>query len=182
MIRSYIDKHPSIDPSAFIAETAVIIGDVSIGAESSIWYNVVVRGDVNRITIGCRTNVQDLSMLHVTGRRDENDSGSPLVIGDDVTIAHSVIVHGCTINDGAFIGMGATVLDRCIIGSGAMVAAGSLVPEGTVIPPNTLWMGSPAKFKRELSDKDLHRMAKTTASYVTLSATYKEQPKQGSLP
>lgn len=174
MIRPYLDRQPSIDPTAFIAETAVIIGDVSIGSASSIWYNVVVRGDVNRITIGCRTNVQDLSMLHVTGKRDENDNGSPLVIGNDVTIAHSVIVHGCTIHDGAFIGMGATVLDRSIIGSGAMIAAGSLVPEGTIIPPNTLWMGSPVKFKRELSEKDLQRIAKTTASYVDLSATYRD--------
>lgn len=174
MIRAYLDRQPSIDSTAFIAETAVIIGDVSIGSETSIWYNVVVRGDVNSISIGDRTNVQDLSMLHVTGKRDENDNGSPLVIGNDVTIGHSVIVHGCTIHDRAFIGMGATVLDRCVIGSGAMVAAGSLVPEGTIIPPNTLWMGSPAKFKRELSEKDLLRTAKTTASYVSLSSTYKE--------
>jgi len=173
MTREFNGISPAIDPSAFIADTAVIIGDVRIGSESSIWFNSVVRGDVNMIRIGCRTNVQDLCMLHVTGSRGDN-SGSPLVIGSDISIGHRVTLHGCTVEDGAFIGMNAVILDNCVIGRGAMVAAGSLLPEGTTVPAGTLWMGTPARYLREVSSADRERMARTTASYLRLSARYRE--------
>ncbi|HZV80913.1 MAG TPA: gamma carbonic anhydrase family protein [Geobacteraceae bacterium] len=174
MIRRYGEFCPDIHDSAFIAVTAVIIGDVRVGAGSSIWFNTVVRGDVNRIRIGCRTNIQDLCMLHVSGRKNENDSGAPLVIGNDITIGHCVTLHGCTIEDGAFIGMNSVILDGCTICRGSMVAAGSLVPPGTIIPPRTLWMGTPAKFKRNVSQDDTERMVKTSAAYLQLAATYRE--------
>lgn len=173
MTREFNGIRPAIDPSAFIADTAAIIGDVKIGRESSIWFNTVVRGDVNMIRIGSRTNVQDLCMLHVTGSRGD-DSGAPLVIGSDISIGHGVTLHGCTVEDGAFIGMNAVILDNCVIGRGALVAAGSLLPEGTTVPPGTLWMGSPARFRRELNSSDRERMERTTASYLRLSARYRE--------
>jgi len=174
VVRSFGEILPTISRTAFIAETAVVIGDVQIGDNSSIWYNVVVRGDVNSIRIGSRTNIQDLSVLHVSGGKSAADPGGALTIGNDVTIGHGVTVHGCTVEDGAFIGMNAIILDRCVVGKGAMVAAGSLVPEGTVIPPHTLWMGSPARFRRDLTEKDTARMAATTAAYVQLAVVYRQ--------
>lgn len=174
MVRSFGAIHPAISRTAFIAETAVVIGDVQIGDDSSIWYNVVVRGDVNSIRIGSRTNVQDLAVLHVTGRKSAAGQGGALIIGNDVTIGHGVTMHGCTVDDGAFIGMNAIVMDRCVIGKGAMIAAGSLVPEGTVIPPHTLWMGSPARYRRNLTEKESARITATTASYVRLAADYRQ--------
>ena len=172
MIRPFNNIHPVIDKRAFISETSVIIGDVNIGAQSSIWYNVVIRGDVNYIRIGCRTNIQDLSVLHVTGNKDETRSGFPLIIGDNVTVGHHVTLHGCTIENGAFVGMNSVVMDRVVIGEGAMVAAGSLVTEGTFIPPDTLWMGSPARFKRSLVDNEKRRSKELAESYVSLSKQY----------
>jgi len=163
---------PAIDDSAFIAPTAVIIGDVRIGAESSIWFNVVIRGDVNFIRIGDRTNIQDLTILHVTGSKGEGDPGQPLHIGNDVTVGHRVTLHGCTIEDGAFIGMNSMVMDRCVVGAGSVVAAGTLVPEGTVIPPGTLWVGSPAKFKRVITAAEVSRFARIAVSYRNLAKTY----------
>jgi len=173
MTREFNGIRPTIDPSAFIADTAVIIGDVKIGRESSIWFNTVVRGDVNMIRIGSRTNVQDHCMLHVTGGRGD-DSGSPLVIGSDISIGHRVTLHGCTVEDGAFIGMNAIILDNCVIGRGAMVAAGSLLPEGTTVPPGTLWMGTPARYRRDVYQTDRERIERTTASYLRLCARYRE--------
>ena len=175
MTKTFCGTTPKIDESAYIADTAVIIGDVHIGRNSSIWFNVVVRGDVNFIRIGERTNIQDLSLLHVTGRKGETNQGAPLIIGNDVTIGHSTTIHGCTIEDGAFIGMKAMVMDRVTVGKGAMVAAGSLVPEGTVIPPGTLWLGSPAKFKRILSAEEAARSAAIAVSYADLANRYKAE-------
>jgi len=175
MTKSFNGTVPNIEESAYIAETAVVVGDVHIGKDSSIWFNVVVRGDVNFIRIGARTNIQDLSVLHVTGRKSASVPGSPLLIGNDVTIGHSTTIHGCTIEDGAFIGMKAMVMDRVIVGRGAMVAAGSLVPEDTVIPPGTLWLGSPAKFKRILAPHETARAAAIAASYVELAGAYKKE-------
>lgn len=172
MIRPFNSIHPSIDKDAFISETSVIIGDVHIGSHSSIWYNVVIRGDVNSIRVGSRTNIQDLSTLHVTGRKDEDRPGSSLVIGDNVTVGHNVTLHGCTIENGAFIGMNSMVMDRVVVGEGAMVAAGSLVTEGTVIPPETLWMGSPARYKRSLSEDEKKISIELADSYVFLSKQY----------
>jgi len=172
MIRHFNNILPLIAPDAFIAETAVIIGDVHVGSQSSIWYNVVVRGDVNSIRVGSRTNIQDLTLLHVTGIKDNNCPGFKLVIGDNVTIGHNVTLHGCTIENQAFIGMNAMVMDRVVVGYGAMVAAGSLVTEGTHIPSGTLWMGSPARFKRALTDDEKARSLELAESYVNLAKTY----------
>lgn len=172
MIRSFNNTTPVIALDAFIAETAVIIGDVHIGAQSSIWYNVVVRGDVNSIRIGSRTNIQDMTLAHVTGSKGEKQPGFPLLIGDDVTIGHNVTLHGCTIENQAFIGMNAMIMDGVVVGYGAMVAAGSLVTEGTLIPPLTLWMGSPAKFKRALNEVEKIKYLAVADSYVNLAKTY----------
>jgi len=163
---------PEIADDAFISDTAVIIGDVHVGSQSSIWFNVVIRGDVNRIRIGNRTNIQDLSILHVTGYKNESSPGSPLEIGDNVTVGHGVLLHGCTVKNNAFIGMKAIVMDRVVVGEGAMVAAGSLVPEGTVISPATLWMGAPAKFKRALSPNEMIKSAELAEAYINLSNKY----------
>ncbi|SNB47193.1 gamma carbonic anhydrase family protein [Geobacter sp. DSM 9736] len=172
MIRPFQGIQPKIDPAAFIAETAVIIGDVEIGAQSSVWYNVVARGDVNFIRIGNRTNIQDLSMLHVTHRKHAEDPGAPLIIGDDVTVGHSVTLHGCTIGNGAFIGMQAIVMDNVEVGEGALIGARALVTEGTVIPPYTLWIGSPAKCKRELTPQEIEWLKKSPQNYVKYALQY----------
>lgn len=174
MIRSFQRISPRIDPTAFIAETAVLIGDVEVGPSSSIWYNCVVRGDVNFIRIGERTNIQDLSMLHVTHRKHENDPGAPLIIGDDVTVGHSVTLHGCTIGNGAFIGMQAIVMDKVVIGEGALVGARALVTEGTEIPPHTLWLGSPAKYKRDLTPEERSWLQTSAKNYVKYALQYLE--------
>ncbi|MBI5137080.1 MAG: gamma carbonic anhydrase family protein [Nitrospirae bacterium] len=160
MLRPYKGILPKVDPSAFVDASAQVIGDVVIGAESGIWMGVVVRGDVNTIRIGARTNVQDNSVLHVTRRTH------PLVIGDDVTIGHGVIVHGCTLNNHAFIGMGATVMDGAVVGEFAMVGAGSLVTQGKEIPPRTLAIGSPARVVRELTDDEVERIRRSARNYV----------------
>lgn len=172
MIRSFQGIAPQIDPTAFIAETAVIIGDVAIGPQSSIWYNCVARGDVNFIRIGARSNIQDLSMLHVTHKKNADDPGAPLIIGDDVTVGHSVTLHGCTIENGAFIGMQAIVMDKVVVGAGALVGARALVTEGTIIPPHTLWVGSPAKYKRELSPDEVAWLQRSAGNYVKYSLQY----------
>jgi len=172
MIRPFRGIHPQIDPTAFIAETAVIIGDVAIGSQSSIWYNVVARGDVNFIRIGARTNIQDLSMLHVTHRKHADDPGAPLVIGDDVTVGHSVTLHGCTVGNGAFVGMQAIIMDKVVVGEGALVGARSLVTEGTVIPPHTLWVGAPARFKRDLAPDEIAWLGKSADNYVNYALQY----------
>ena len=172
MIRPFQGISPKIDPTAFIAETAVIVGGVEIGAQSSVWYNVVARGDVNFIRIGRRTNIQDLSMLHVTHRKNDADPGAPLIIGDDVTVGHSVTLHGCTIGNGAFIGMQAIVMDKAVIGEGALIGARSLVTEGTVVPPYTLWVGAPAKVKRELTAEEIAWLKKSPQNYVKYALQY----------
>ncbi len=172
MIKTFQGIHPVIDPSAFIAETAVIIGEVEIGAQSSVWYNCVVRGDVNHIRIGARSNVQDLSMLHVTHKKHADDPGAPLIIGDDVTIGHSVTLHGCTLQNGCFIGMQAMVMDHAVVGEGALVGARALVTEGTVIPPHTLWVGAPAKYKRDLTPDEVAWLGKSAGNYVKYSLQY----------
>lgn len=172
MIRPFQGVHPKIDESVFIAETAVIVGNVEIGPQSSIWYNVVARGDVNFIRIGSRTNIQDLSMLHVTHKKDAEDPGAPLIIGNDVTVGHSVTLHGCTVENGAFIGMQAIIMDKVIIGEGALVGARSLVTQETVIPPHTLWVGSPARYKRDLTPEEIAWLARSSDNYVKYALQY----------
>jgi gamma-carbonic anhydrase len=152
-------KSPRLDADVAVMHGAVIIGDVEIGAESSIWFNAVIRGDVNFIRIGRRTNVQDGAVLHVT-----HDTG-PLRIGNGVTIGHMVMLHGCTIEDDCLIGMQATLLDGVIVGTGSLVAAGSTVLEGTIIPPHSLVAGSPAKIKRTLSPEDVDSLRQSANNY-----------------
>ena len=149
MLRRYRSISPTVHPSAFVDTSAQVIGDVHIGAESSVWMNVVVRGDVNYIRIGARTNIQDLTMVHVM--RETH----PTMIGNDVTVGHNAIVHGATIEDRCLIGMGAILLNGCRIGTGSIVAAGTLVPEGMVVPPGSMVMGLPGKVRRPLTpDED----------------------------
>ena len=168
MIKPYKGIWPRIHPTAFIEESAIIIGDVEIGAESSIWFNTVVRGDVHYIRIGARTNVQDLCMLHVTRNTH------PLILGDGITVGHSVTLHGCTLKDGCLIGMGAIILDGAVIGEEALVAAGALVPEGMVVPPRTLVMGMPAKVKLELRPEEIERLRQSARNYVAYFRSYQE--------
>ena len=148
VLRPYRSLYPTVHPSAFVDASAQVIGDVHVGAESSIWMNVVVRGDVNSIRIGARTNLQDLTLVHVM--RDTH----PAVIGDNVTVGHSAIVHGCTIEDRCLIGMGAILLNGCRIGAGSIIAAGGLVPEGVVVPPGSMVMGMPGKVRRSLTPEE----------------------------
>jgi carbonic anhydrase/acetyltransferase-like protein (isoleucine patch superfamily) len=149
VIRPYKSITPTIHESAYVDVSAQVIGDVHLGAESSVWMNVVVRGDVHFIRVGARSNIQDLTLVHVM--RDTH----PTIIGDDVTIGHSATIHGCTIEDRCLIGMGAILLNGCRIGTGSIVAAGTLVPEGMVVPPGSMVMGLPGKVKRPLTrDED----------------------------
>ncbi|MEO5656553.1 MAG: gamma carbonic anhydrase family protein [Nitrospiria bacterium] len=170
MIRAYRGRMPVINPSVYVDPGAQIIGDVVIGAQSSIWCNSVVRGDVNRIRIGARTNVQDLSVLHVTR------GTAPLHIGDDVTIGHAVILHGCTIKDRCLIGMGSVVMDGAVVGEESIVGAGALVTEGMVIPPRMLAFGAPAVVKRALRPEEIAFLAQSAANYVRDAQDYLESP------
>lgn len=166
MIDEINGKSPEIHPTVFVAPHAVVIGDVKIDEESSIWFNTVVRGDVNYIRIGKRTNIQDNSVLHVT------TDMYPLEIGDNVTAGHSVILHGCTVHDRALIGMGATVLDGAVIESDSLVGAGSLVPPGFVVPSGTLVVGVPAKVNRKLSQNEIEGIKHSATNYVVNSRKY----------
>ncbi|MFD0770445.1 gamma carbonic anhydrase family protein [Bacillus sp. CGMCC 1.60114] len=166
MIYPYKDKNPKIANSAFIADYVTITGDVTIGEESSIWFNTVIRGDVSPTIIGDRVNVQDQCTLH-------QSPAYPLILEDDVTIGHQVILHSCTVKKDALIGMGSIILDGAEIGEGAFIGAGSLVPQGKKIPPNTLTFGRPAKVIRELTDEDLKDMARIRREYVEKGQYYK---------
>jgi len=149
IVRPYENKHPRIGSRVFIAENAAVIGDVALGDDCSIWFAATVRGDVNAIRIGRNTNVQDNCTIHVTHR------DWPTTIGANVTIGHGAIVHGCTVHDGALIGMGSRVLDGAVVGESAMVGAGALVPPGMQVPPRTLVVGVPARVKRPLTEEEL---------------------------
>jgi carbonic anhydrase/acetyltransferase-like protein (isoleucine patch superfamily) len=170
MIRTYQGITPTIPKSAFIEETAVVIGDVVIGEECSIWFHAVVRGDVNYIRIGSRTNVQDLCMLHVT-----HDT-HPLIIGNDVTIGHHMVLHGCTVKDRVLIGMGAIIMDGAVIGEDCVVGAGALVTERTIVPPKSLILGSPARVKRPVTDQELAWIKESAENYVRYARQYMTDP------
>lgn len=159
-------KAPQIDPTAWIAPGCRIIGDVTIGPGSSIWYNCVVRADVSRIVIGARTNVQDGSVLHCDPPRPGDPDGAPLLIGDDVLIGHLAMVHGAVLEDRAFVGLGAIVMNKARIGGDAMLAAGAMLTEGKVIEPRSLWGGRPARFMRELDDAAIAGMRTGVAHYA----------------
>ena len=160
MLRPYRSVLPTVDPTAYVDVSAQVIGDVHVGPESSIWMNVVVRGDVNYIRIGARTNVQDLTLIHVMRNTH------PTILGDDVTVGHSAVVHGCTIEDRCLIGMGAILLNGCVIGTGSIVAAGTLVPEGTIVPPGSMVMGVPGKVRRALTPEEDASIKWYASNYV----------------
>ncbi len=159
-------KTPRIHESAFIAPGCHIIGDVEIGPDASIWYNCVVRGDVNRIVIGARTNVQDGSVIHCDSPSAANPEGHPTIIGDDVLIGHMAMIHGCVLEHRAFVGLGAIVMDGCRIGSDAMLGAGAQLTPGKQMPAGQLWVGRPAKFVRDLPEGAKAEMQKGVSHYV----------------
>jgi len=165
--RPYRGIEPDIADTAFVAETAAVIGDVTVGESSTVWYGATLRGDVNSITVGARTSIQDGSVLHV-------DGDAPCVVGDDVTVGHNATVHGCTVRDGTVIGIGASVLSRAVVGEGAVVAAGALVREGYEVPPHTIVAGVPAKPVREVTEADRERFRANAAHYVELGREYSE--------
>ncbi|MGA7105178.1 MAG: gamma carbonic anhydrase family protein [Candidatus Deferrimicrobiaceae bacterium] len=167
MLIGFQGIEPVCHDSVFVAEGAMVIGDVEIGEESSVWYHTVIRGDIHRIRIGRRTNVQDHSILHVT-RKD------PLNVGNDVTIGHGAVVHGCTVEDLCLIGIGAVVLDRAVIGRGCVIGAGAVVAPGTVVPPHSLVLGVPGKVVKNLGPGSADGNRVTAANYVELVRAYRK--------
>lgn len=159
-------KSPRIHESAFVAPGCVIIGDVEIGADSSIWYNCVLRADVSRIVIGERSNIQDGSVVHCDPERPGAPGGSPCIIGDDVLVGHMAMVHGCIVEDRGFIGLGAIAMNNSLIGSDAMLAAGAMLTEGKIMEPRQLWAGRPAKFLRDLPESAIAGMRAGVAHYT----------------
>jgi carbonic anhydrase/acetyltransferase-like protein (isoleucine patch superfamily) len=169
-------KTPKVDETAFVAETAAVIGDVEVGAGSSIWYGCTLRGDLNRIRVGRNTNIQDGTIVHVNhdpeGDYRETGGGMPTHIGDGVTIGHMALIHACTLEDRCFVGMRAVVMDEAVVESGAMVAAGALVTPGKRVPSGQLWAGSPARFARELRPDELDLITYLSEHYTKLAASY----------
>ena len=159
-------KAPRIHDAAFIAPGCRIIGDVEIGPDASIWYNCVIRADMNRIVIGARTNVQDGTVIHCESPSPRRPEGYPTLIGEDVLIGHMAMVHGCVLEDRAFVGLGAIVMDGCRIGSDAMLGAGAMLTSGKVIEPRQLWVGRPAAYVRDLPDVVIAEMQKGVTHYV----------------
>ena len=171
-ILNFGGRMPRLDPSAFVAPGAQLIGDVEIGAEASIWYNCVLRGDVNSIRIGPRTNIQDGSVIHVDSPKRGAPEGHPTIIGADVLIGHMAMVHGCILHDRAFVGLGAIVMDGCEIESDAMLAAGAMLTPGKRIPVGQLWAGRPAKYVRDLTPEELRAQQAGVAHYVALAKAH----------
>lgn len=171
MLKSFLDKTPRIDETAFITDDAIVIGDVEIGAQSSVWFGSILRGDVNFIRIGARTNIQDACVIHVSSKTH------PTVLEDEITLGHRVTLHGCHVESNCLIGIGAIVLDGARIGAGSLVAAGSLVTPGSQIPPRSLVMGAPARVKRTLSDEEFADLARFWQNYVKLSEIYRQGEK-----
>lgn len=171
-IRKYKDTSPRIAASTFVDEAAVVIGDVEIGEDSSIWPMAVLRGDVNFIRIGARSSIQDGSVLHVTHPHEAVPDGHPLIIGDDVTVGHNVTLHGCTIGNRCLVGMGSTVLDGAVLEDGVLLGAGSLVPPGKRLDGGYLWIGSPVKRARPLTDAEKAWFDYSAAHYVRLKNNY----------
>jgi carbonic anhydrase/acetyltransferase-like protein (isoleucine patch superfamily) len=173
-ILSFGGKTPEVHPTAFVAPGAQLIGDVEIGAEASIWYNCVLRGDVNRIRIGARTNIQDGSVIHVDSPKAGDEAGHPTLIGADVLIGHLAMVHGCILHNRAFVGLGAIVMDGCEIEGDAMLAAGAMLTPGRKIPSGQLWAGRPAKYVRDLTQQELAGQRSGVAHYVELAKAHAE--------
>ncbi len=173
MIHNYKNLKPKIGENSWIAPSADVIGDTTIGKDCSIWFGTVIRGDVHYIKIGDRVSVQDLSMIHVTHYKKEDKSdGNPTIIEDDVTIGHRVMLHGCTIKKACLIGMSATILDGAVIGEESIVGASSLVTKNKIFPPRSLIMGSPAKLIRTLNDKEVEELYASASRYVKFKDNY----------
>jgi carbonic anhydrase/acetyltransferase-like protein (isoleucine patch superfamily) len=166
IVRAYQGKEPRFGSRVFLAENCSLIGDIEVGDDCSIWYGAVLRGDIHHIRIGARTNIQDNSVLHV-----EQGTG-PTIVGEEVTIGHAAVVHGCTIHRGALIGIGAKVLSHAVIGEQALVGAGAIVQEGMEIPPRTLAVGVPARVKRDLKPEELARLDRSWKNYVEFKNEY----------
>jgi carbonic anhydrase/acetyltransferase-like protein (isoleucine patch superfamily) len=173
-ILSFDGKSPRIDATAFIAPGSQLIGDIEIGADASIWYNCVLRGDVNRIRIGPRTNIQDGTVIHVDSPVAGDDQGYPTLIGADVLIGHMAMVHGCILHDRAFVGLGSIVMDGCEIEGDAMLAAGALLPPGRKIASGQLWAGRPARYVRDLRPEEIEGHRRGVAHYVELAKRHAE--------
>ncbi len=171
MIRPFKSVLPTVDPSVFVDQTAQVIGDVHLGPECSVWMNVVIRGDVNSIRVGRRTNIQDGTIVHVN-----RVPSFPCLIGDEVTIGHGALVHGCTIEDRCLVGMGAILLNGCHIGTGSIIAAGTLVPEGMRIPPGSMVMGAPGKVRRPVTPEEDAGLDRYAQAYVTYRLDYLPSP------
>ena len=169
LILPYKGTLPTIDSSCFVAPNATVIGDVVIGKDTTVWFNVVIRGDVHEIRIGERTNIQDGTIVHVTSGKFGT------YIGSDITIGHGAVLHACTLENGCFIGMGATILDGAVVESGAMVAAGAVVTPGKRVKTGELWAGNPAKMMRELKPEDTAFFPKSAANYVALAEQYRSE-------
>ncbi len=174
MLLKFKQWFPKIHKKAWVAPSADVIGNVKIGKDSSIWFGTVIRGDVHKIRIGKRTSIQDLSMVHVTHYKKEDMSdGNPTIIGDDVTIGHKVMLHGCTIENGCLIGMSATILDGAVIGEGSIVGAHSLVTSNKIFPPHSLILGNPAKVVKTLSKEQVDNLVEHAARYVKFKDEYR---------
>jgi len=174
-IRSHRNKTPQIAETTYVDPNAVVIGDVKIGEDSSVWPLSVIRGDMHRIRIGCRTSIQDGSVLHITHAGPFNHNGWPLEIGDDCTIAHNVTLHGCTLGNRILVGMGAIIMDGAVIEDDVVIAAGSLVPPGKHLESGFLYTGSPARQTRPLKDKEMEFFIYSANNYVRLKNEYMEE-------
>jgi carbonic anhydrase/acetyltransferase-like protein (isoleucine patch superfamily) len=170
MIRVHRGVTPKVAPSAYVDPSAQVIGDVEIGEESTIWCNTTLRGDVNSIRIGAGTSIQDNTVCHV----DSHGRGYPLIVGNRVTVGHSVVLHGCILEDECLIGIGAILLNGAKVGKGAVVAAGALVPEEMEVPPGMVAMGVPAKVRREVTPEERERFRVNADNYITLGRVYRE--------
>lgn len=169
MLRSYMGKSPQVPASAYVDASAQLIGDVTLGENASIWMNAVLRGDVHSIRVGANSNVQDCSVLHgMLGKY-------PVVVGEWVTIGHSVTLHGCTIEDRCLIGMGSVILNNARIGEGCIIAAGTVIPENTLVAPRTLWMGVPGKQRKELTDSDQETILRYARNYLNYKQQYQQE-------
>lgn len=166
MIHEFLNAKPKIDKTTFVVQSAEIIGDVTIGEECSIWFNSTIRGDVNYITIGNRTNVQDNVCIHVTNQTN------PTVIGNEVTIGHGAVIHGCTIHNRVLVGINSTILDNAVIQDNVMIGAGSLVPPGKTLESGYLYLGSPARKARKLTEKEIEFLKTSADNYVKYSRAY----------
>jgi len=175
MLHKFKGIEPKLATGTWVAPSADVVGEVSCGIDCSIWFGCVVRGDVHYIKIGDRTNIQDLSMIHVTHYKNgDRSTGNPTIIGDDVTIGHRVMLHGCTIEDACLIGMSATILDGAVIGKESIVGAGALVTKNKIFPPRSLIVGSPAKVVRELNEEEVAELYASAKRYVAFKRDYEE--------